>query len=144
MPDPLARRRLDWGVGQGTCGPWRQTSCEFYRDAFGLDPVGETADDGVPEPLQFDLNDGARIMLVPAGGFGWVVGDHQVAEAGTSECVVSITAGTDVAVDDLIARAGAARVTIVTTPGSQPWGYVGTFAGPDAHLWMVVSAAQPG
>ena len=111
MLDPLARRRLDWGVGQGTCGPWRQTSCEFYRDAFGLDPVGETADDGVPEPLQFHLNDGARIMLVPAGGFGWVIGDHQVAEAGTSECVVSITAGTDAAVDDLIARAGAARAT---------------------------------
>jgi uncharacterized protein len=45
-------------------------------------------------------------MLVPAGGFGWVIGDHQVVEAGTSEGVVSITAGTDVAVDDLIARAG--------------------------------------
>jgi len=62
----------------------------------------------------------------------------------SSSTVVSLTAETDVAVDDLIARAGAARATIVTTPGSQPWGYVGTFADPDGHLWMVVSAAQPG
>lgn len=120
----------------------RQTSCAFYRHALGLEPIGEPAKDGVPEPLQFDLNDGTRIMLVPAGGFGWVIGDHQVAEAGTSECVVSIAAETDAAVDDLLARAGEAGATIVTAPGSQPWGYVGTFADPDGHLWMVVSATQ--
>jgi hypothetical protein len=36
----------------------RRTSCAFYREAFGVDPVGEPAEDGVPEPLQFDL-DGA-------------------------------------------------------------------------------------
>ena len=122
----------------------RRRSYVFYREALGLDAVGELAEDGVPEPLQFDLNNGARIMLVPAVGFGWVIGDHQVAEAGTSECVVSITVGTDTAVDDLIARAGEAGATIVTAPGRQPWGYVGVFADPDGHLWMVVSAAQPG
>jgi predicted lactoylglutathione lyase len=120
----------------------RQTSYTFYRDALGLDPVGEPADDGVPEPLQFDLNEGARIMLVPTGGFGWVIGDHQVAAAGTSECVLSITTETDAGVDDLIARASEAGATIVTAPGPQPWGYVGTFADPDGHLWMVVSAAR--
>jgi Acyl-CoA dehydrogenase, C-terminal domain len=46
----------------------RRTSFVFYRDGLGLDPVGDPADDGVPEPLQFDLNEGVRIMLVPTGG----------------------------------------------------------------------------
>ncbi|MGH9244185.1 MAG: VOC family protein [Acidimicrobiales bacterium] len=121
----------------------RQTSFAFYRDGLGLDPVGEPADDGVPEPLQFDLHEGVRIMLVPTGGFGWVIGDHQVAPKGTSECIVSITAETDTEVDELIKRAGEAGAALVTAPGRQPWGYVGTFADPDGHLWMVASDAAP-
>ena len=47
----------------------RRTSYRFYRDGLGLDAPGEPAEDGVPEPLQFTVNDGLRIMLVPAGGF---------------------------------------------------------------------------
>ena len=49
------------------------------------------------EPLQFRPQPRAGIMLVPAGGFGWVIGDHQVPEAATSECVVSVTAETNAA-----------------------------------------------
>ena len=49
----------------------RQTSFAFYREALGLelglDVVGQPAEDGVPEPLQFALNDGTRLMLVPTG-----------------------------------------------------------------------------
>jgi len=122
----------------------RRTSHAFYRDGLGLDPFGEPADDGVPEPLQFDLNEGVRIMLIPTGGFGWVIGDHQVAPKGTSECVMSITAETDTEVDEVIKRASGAGAAIVTEPGRQPWGYVGTFADPDGHLWMVTSAATAG
>jgi predicted lactoylglutathione lyase len=118
----------------------RRTSCAFYREAFGVDPVGEPAEDGVPEPLQFDL-DGARIMLVPSGGFGWVIGDHRVAQAGSSECLLSLTVRTGAAVDELIARAADAGATVITAPGTQPWGYTGTVADPDGHLWMVVRAA---
>jgi hypothetical protein len=29
----------------------RRTSFTFYRDGVGFEPVGEVADDGVPEPL---------------------------------------------------------------------------------------------
>ena len=43
----------------------RQASFAFYRDGLGFEPVGEPAEDGVPEPLQFTLNDGLRVMLVP-------------------------------------------------------------------------------
>jgi catechol 2,3-dioxygenase-like lactoylglutathione lyase family enzyme len=31
----------------------RRISFTFYRDGLGFEPVGELADDGVPEPLQF-------------------------------------------------------------------------------------------
>lgn len=52
----------------------RRTSFAFYRDGLGFDAVGEPAEDGVPEPLQFAVNDGLRLMLIPTGGFGWVIG----------------------------------------------------------------------
>jgi uncharacterized protein len=49
----------------------RRASFAFYRDGLGLEAVGEPAQDGVPEPLQFELNDGLRILLAPTRGFGW-------------------------------------------------------------------------
>ena len=47
----------------------RRTSFTFYGKGLGFEAIGEPAEDGVPEPLQFALNDGARLMLVPTGGF---------------------------------------------------------------------------
>jgi len=117
----------------------RPASFAFYRDGLGFEPVGEPAADGVPEPLQFDLAEGVRLMLIPTGGFGWVTGDHEVAPKGTSECLLSITAADGAAVDGLVARAAAAGATVVSEPGAQPWGYTGTFADPDGHLWMVTT-----
>lgn len=120
----------------------RRTSFAFYRDGVGLEPFGEVADDGVPEPLQFDLNEGVRIMLIPLGGFGWVIGGHTVALKGTSECFVSLAVGTDAEVDEAIGRAARAGASVSTEPGRQPWGYAGAFADPDGHLWMVTSASE--
>ncbi len=117
----------------------RQASYRFYGAGLGLRAVGELADDGVPEPLQFEINDGARLMLVPTGGFGWVIGDHEVAPPGRSECVVGVGAETAAAVDEMIERARQAGAKIVTQPAQQPWGYTGTFADPDDHLWMVTA-----
>ncbi len=117
----------------------RRTSFEFYRDGLGFEPTGELADDGVPEPLQFSLNDGLRIMLIPTGGFGWITGDHDVAVPGTSECVLSVSATGDTGVDELLERARRAGAEIVTEPGKQDWGYAGAFADPDRHVWMVTS-----
>jgi predicted lactoylglutathione lyase len=121
----------------------RPTAHAFYRDGLGFEPVGEPADDGVPEPLHFALGDGVVLMLIPTGGFGWVVGERPVAEPGTSECALSFGAATDAEVDAVVERARAAGATVVTDPGAQPWGYAGSFADPDGHLWMVTSAPFP-
>jgi len=108
-----------------------------------LTAVGEVADDGVPEPLQFVLNDGVRLMLIPTGGFGWVIGDHEVAPPGQSECIMNLEAATTAGVDEIVERAHQAGAEIVTAPAQQPWGYAGAFADPDGHLWMVSSGPFP-
>jgi predicted lactoylglutathione lyase len=117
----------------------RQAAHRFYRDGLGFTPIGEPAEDGIPEPLQFVLNEGTRLMLVPSGGFGWVIGHHEVAPRGQSECVVNLGAGSPEEVNQLIEKARAAGAEIVTEPGQQPWGYAGVFADLDGHLWMVLA-----
>ncbi|MEJ7582698.1 MAG: VOC family protein [Acidimicrobiales bacterium] len=115
----------------------------FYRDALGLETLGEPAEDGVPEPLLFVLNADTRLMLVPAGGFGWVVGNHTVASPGTSECVLGLEAATEAEVAETVERARAAGATVFTEPSPQPWGYASAFTDPDGHVWMVTSAPLP-
>ncbi|MGP3979739.1 VOC family protein [Streptomyces sp. KR80] len=121
----------------------RRTSFAFYGEGLGFEAIGDVADDGVPEPLQFVLNDGVRLMLIPTGGFGWVIGDREVAGRGQSECLFSLPAETKADVDELIKRAYRAGGEIVTLPGQQPWGYAGAFADPDGHVWMVTSESSP-
>ena len=115
----------------------------FYRDGLGLEAPGELADDGVPEPLIFVVNEQVRLMFVPTGGFGWVVGDRSVAPAGTSEWVLGLGAASDAEVDAIVERARRAGAAVGTEPAPQPWGYAATFADPDGHLWTVTSAALP-
>jgi predicted lactoylglutathione lyase len=121
----------------------RPASFRFYRDGLGFTPVGEIAEDGVPEPLLFALNDGVSLMLVPSGGFGWVTGGRDVAPPSTSECVLSLSPDTDAGVDAVIARAEQAGAQVVSAPAQQPWGYAGTFTDLDGHLWMVTSTELP-
>jgi uncharacterized protein len=115
----------------------RPTSHAFYGRALGLEAVGEPGDDGVPEPLQFVVNAGLRLMLVPRGGFGWTIGDGQVTSPGHHECLLAIDVATPADTDALVERAVSAGATLVTSPGRQPWGYAGAFADPDGHIWMV-------
>ena len=111
----------------------RRTSHDFYA-ALGFAAFGEIASDGLPEPLQFTLNGSTSLMLIPRGGFGWVVGENAVAEHGTSECLLSVDSDD---VDAFVARAREAGAAIVAEPEQKPWGYTATFADPDGHLWMV-------
>jgi hypothetical protein len=45
----------------------RRTSLAFCGEGLGFEPVGDPADDGVPEPLQFALTESLNLMLVPTG-----------------------------------------------------------------------------
>ncbi|ROO89155.1 hypothetical protein EDD29_6842 [Actinocorallia herbida] len=118
----------------------RGVSYRFYQDVLGWDAPGPPAEDGVPEPLEFAVNAGLRVMLVPTGGFGWVIGDHEVAEPGRSECVFTLARPTDAEVDALIERARAHGARVIVEPSRLPWGYTGTFADPDGHLWSLLTA----
>lgn len=118
----------------------RPTALAFYRDGLGLTPFGEPAEDGIPEPLQFELGGGVRLMLVPTGGFGWVLGDRQAAPSGRSECVITFRVATETDVEEAVRRAVRAGAAVVTPPGRKPWGYQGSFSDPDGHLWTVTSA----
>jgi uncharacterized glyoxalase superfamily protein PhnB len=63
--------------------------------------------------------------------------------AGQVECLLSLGAATDAEVDSVVARAARAGAEVVSSPARQPWGYVGTFADPDGHLWMVTAEPLP-
>jgi uncharacterized protein len=47
----------------------RLVSHAFYT-AVGFVTVGELGDDGLPEPLQFEISVGLRVMLIPAASGG--------------------------------------------------------------------------
>jgi predicted lactoylglutathione lyase len=115
----------------------RRTSFDFYSDGLGLEAFGEPGSDGLPEPLQFEVAGGVRLMLVPRAGFGWVIGDREVAPRGPAECLLGIERGSEDEVDAAVDRAREAGAEVVSAPSQKPWGYEGVFADPDGHLWMV-------
>ena len=122
----------------------RRRSHDFYRQVLGVDAVGRPGDDGLAEPLQFPLNDGVRLMLIPSGGFGWVISPRAVADDKTSECVVTVFADDEAGVDALTRRARGAGAAIVSEPGTQSWAYTATFTDPDGHLWSVMKRPDEG
>jgi predicted lactoylglutathione lyase len=140
----------------------RRASHTFYT-ALGFEPVGELGEDGLPEPMQIQVSDGLRMMLIPTGGFGWVIGDRDVARSTAHECILAVGLPTETQVDDLMRRAQDAGANVVYPPGNQAWGsgddtsddsddsdnsddtdeiaaYAGVFADPDGHLWQVSRA----
>ena len=127
----------------------RSVSHAFYT-ALGFVAVGELGDDGMPEPLQFEVSDGLRVMLIPTGGFGWVIGGRKRSPRSSHECLVVIGLATDAEVDELMHRAQDAGAEIVFEARNQSWGggpadaepdaYAGAFADPDGHMWQVSRA----
>lgn len=120
----------------------RMTTYRFYEEMLGFEAPGDPADDGVPEPLRFVVNDRTRLMSIPPDGFGWVTGDHETPAPGVSECLLSHGVETREDVDGLLAKAREAGVRILTEPEQKPWGYTGTFADPDGHLWEILHASS--
>jgi uncharacterized protein len=103
-------------------------------------PWASLGDDGLPEPLQFEISVGLRVLLIPSRGFGWVIGGRKRSPRDAHECLVVIGLATDAAVDELMRRAQDAGAKIVIEPGNQKWGYAGAFADPDGHMWQVSRA----
>ncbi|MEU0490520.1 VOC family protein [Nocardiopsis sp. NPDC006139] len=123
----------------------RMRAMVFYREVFGLAALGEPAEDGVPEPLQFEIGERTRLMLIPTGGFGWVLGEgRDVAPPRSHEVLLSFVVGTPKAVDEVIERARQAGGEIVAAPEQQPWGYAGICADLDGHLWQVTVVEADG
>lgn len=118
----------------------RLVSHAFYT-ALGFAAVGDELEaDGLPEPLQFEVSVGLRVMLIPSGGFGWVIGDRKRAARGTHECLIVVGLATNAAVDKLMRLARDAGAEIVLEAGKKQWGYVGAFTDPDGHMWQVSRA----
>lgn len=117
----------------------RSRSFAFYTAGLGFTAFGPIADDGVPEPLQFDV-DGTHLMFVPTGGFGWITGGRPTASGDVTECLLSLSKDTDDEVDQVLDAAKAAGGVVVMPAERKPWGYVGAFADPDGHLWQVINS----
>lgn len=116
---------------------------EFYRDGLRLPLSVPAGGDEMPEPVDFAIGAGVHLMIVPADGFGWVIGDNTVAGAGVSECVVSLGVNTEAEVGELIENARAAGASVIAAPGQQPWGYSASFRDLDGHVWMVIVTDRP-
>ena len=116
----------------------RRASHAFYTAlGFGAVDTGETAGDGLPEPLQFEISAGLRVMLIPTRGFTWVIGGRKRSPRGAHECLVVVGQPIDAAVDELLRRAQDAGAETVLEAGDQRWGYAGAFVDPDGHMWQV-------
>jgi predicted lactoylglutathione lyase len=122
----------------------RRTTFAFYAEGLGFHPLGDPAEDGVPEPLQFALNNGVRVMFIPTGGFAWVTGNRVTAPSDHSECLLVITLPDQRHLHSFVDRAKEAGAEIVMEPAEQPWGFTAVFADPDGHLWQVRSATSEG
>ena len=122
----------------------RRTTFAFYAEGLGFHPLGDPAEDGVPEPLQFALNNGVRVMFIPTGGFAWVTGNRVTAHSDQSECLLVITLADQRHLHSFVDRAREAGAEIVMEPAEQPWGFTAVFADPDGHLWQVRSATSDG
>ena len=109
-------------------------------DMDGDEPPSNGNANGEPEPLQFLVNPGLRLMLIPRGGFGWVIGEHEVAVRGTVEMVLSREARSEAAVRELADVAASSGGSVVTAAGHRPWGYAALVADPDGHVWQVIAA----
>jgi hypothetical protein len=64
-----------------------------------------TTSRGIPEPLQFVLSQGVRLMLVPTVGFGWESGQRPTAGPVASERVLGLTVADERSVNELVERA---------------------------------------
>jgi predicted lactoylglutathione lyase len=122
----------------------RRTSTEFYRHLLELEAAGAPADDGIPEPLQFHINVGLHLILIPTGGFSWVIDPAgTVAEPGVVNALLTLSLPSVDAVDRAGVRARAAGGGAPHPAEYKEWGYRAIVADPDGHIWQILDQTAP-
>jgi uncharacterized glyoxalase superfamily protein PhnB len=107
-------------------------SIEFYRDAFGFEPTGETMTDeaGNIQHAGMRLGD-AAIMFAPEPSDG---GMRSPASTGAPDSHTFYIYVKDV--DALASRAGAAGAKVLQPPADQFWGdRIAVFKCPNGYHW---------
>jgi len=74
-------------------------------------------------------------MLISRDGFGWVVGDHEVASRSTVEMLLSRDVPSEAVVGELTDVAASCGGSVVVAPGGQPSG---------TWLWPPIPTATSG
>ena len=92
--------------------------------------VGESVEDGVPEPLPLRIDTRTLLILISADDFVWALGGRPTAAPGDSECVMSMTPDHAAEVDRLGAAIGEAGGSVLT-------GCTALCADPDGHAWQL-------
>jgi predicted lactoylglutathione lyase len=117
----------------------RGRAAAFYRSAFDLPFVGDLEDDGLPEPLQLQINDQTLLMLIPRDGFGYTLAGAHAASPDEHSGFLTIGASDPSEVDRMFTRCVEAGATALDPPNRKPWGYMAMIADPDGHLWLIRS-----
>ena len=120
----------------------RPATMTFYVRAFGWRPLGEPDQDGVPEPLQYSVDERTRLMFIPTGGFEWVLPGRDIASAGVSECLLGLTLPGRQDVVEVIEAMRAAGGQVLSEPDQQAWGFTGVATDLDGHAWQILSDPQ--
>jgi len=117
----------------------RAASHHFYADGLGLKALGNPTVDGLPEPLQFVVNEGLHLMLIPTTGFSWGLADRPVAVAGQIEAQFTMVMDDDDDVRDLVRRVEEADGAVLIPPTDNETGYSSVLSDPDGHQWVIVA-----
>ena len=112
---------------------------DFYRKGFGLSLAADVPEGEMPEPVEFALDEKTTLMVVPTGGFKFVLGKRSVvASPDMSECILGLSFATKADLDAQVERARAAGATVESKASDLPWGYSTNLRDPDGHVWMLV------
>lgn len=93
----------------------RRRAHDFYANTFNVEAIGPIAEDGLAEPLRFDIS-GTSVLLIPTGGFNWVLGDLELSGRGKVSCLLVYGVDDDAGVDELTERAADRGGSIVLQP----------------------------
>lgn len=82
-------------------------------------------------------------MLIPTGGFGWVLGSGQVAPPGANEVLLGMSVDSPEQVEHMVERMRIGGGQVLAEPAQQEWGFTGVATDPDGHAWQIQAGRLP-